>query len=54
MLGEFSRDPWHVRWLPCKNVLILADELDEHAFLFIRQMRPNDELLGGVAWGKIY
>ena len=34
VLNEFSQYTWHVRRLPCKDVPILTDELDERAFLF--------------------
>ena len=53
MLGEFSRDTWHVRWLPCKEIPILTDELDERAFLFVREVCPDGELLGGITGGEI-
>ena len=36
----------HVRRLPCKNVPILTDELDERAFLFRVQVGTDSELLG--------
>ena len=45
VLSEFPRDTWHVRRFPCKDVSILTDELDERAFLFVRQADPNGELL---------
>ena len=28
VLSEFPRYTWHVRWLPCKDVPVLTDELD--------------------------
>ena len=34
VLSEFPRYTWHVRRFPCKDVLVLTDELDERAFLF--------------------
>ena len=34
VLSEFPRYTWHVRRLPCKDVPVLTDELDERAFLF--------------------
>jgi len=45
VLSEFPRDTWHVRRFPCEDVSILMDELDERAFLFVRQTCPNSELL---------
>jgi hypothetical protein len=35
VLGQFSRDSLHVRRLPCEYILIVFQELDEHAFLFV-------------------
>ena len=46
VLSEFPRYTWHVRRLPCKNVPILTDELDERAFLFGIQVGTDSELLG--------
>src|SRR4051812_11133820 len=34
VLGEFPRYSGHVRWLPCEDISIFAQELDERAFLF--------------------
>ena len=34
VLSEFPRYTWHVRRLPCKDIPILTDELDERVFLF--------------------
>ena len=45
VLSEFSRYTWHVRRLPCKNVPILMDELDERAFLFCIQIGADAKLL---------
>ena len=49
VLSEFSRYTWHVRGLPCENVLILTDELDERTFLFRIQVGTDAELLGRIA-----
>ena len=46
VLSEFPRYTWHVRRLPCKDVPVLMDELDEHAFLFGIQVSTDAELLG--------
>ena len=46
VLSEFPRYTWHVRRLPCKNVPVLTDELDERAFLFGIQVDADAELLG--------
>ena len=31
MLGDFSRNVWHVRGFPCEDVSVGAEEVDEHA-----------------------
>ena len=53
VLSEFSRYTWDVRRLPCKDVPILTDELDERAFLFGIQIAADAELLRRVTWGKV-
>ena len=52
MLGKFPRYTFHVDRLPVKDVPILMEELDEHAFLFGIQVRPNGGDLGGIAYNK--
>ena len=32
--GDLPRDAWHIRGFPCKNVFVIAEEVDERAFLF--------------------
>ena len=49
VLSELPQYTWHVRRLPCKNVPILMDELDERAFLFRIQVGTDAELLGRIA-----
>ena len=44
VLSEFPRYTWHVRRLPCKDVLVLMDELDERAFLFWIQISADTKL----------
>ena len=46
MLSQLPGNTRHVRRLPCKNVPVLMDELDERAFLFRIQVGTDDELLG--------
>ena len=46
VLSEFPRYTWHVRRLPCKDVPVLTDELDERAFLFWIQIGADAELFG--------
>ena len=53
VLSEFPRYTWHVRRLPCKNVPVLTDELDECAFLFWVQICVDAELLGRIARNKV-
>ena len=44
MLGEFLRDTWHVLGGPCKDVLILTEEIDEPAFLFAIEVGSHDSV----------
>ena len=44
VLNELPWYTWHVRGLPCKNVPILTDELDERAFLFRIHISTDGEL----------
>ena len=53
VLSEFPRYTWHVKRLPCKNVPILTDELDERAFLFGIQVGTDSELLGRIAGHEV-
>ena len=53
VLSEFPRYTWHVRGLPCKNVPILTDELDERALLFGIQVGTDSELLGRIAGHEV-
>ena len=46
VINEFPWYTWHVRRLPCKDVPILTDELDERAFLFRIQVSADAKLLG--------
>ena len=34
MLSQSPGNTWHVSWLPCKDVPVLTEELDERFFLF--------------------
>ena len=44
VLSEFPRYTRHVKRLPCKDVPVLTDELDERAFLFRIQVGADVEL----------
>src|ERR1041385_4949344 len=48
VLGKFPRYTRHVMWGPCKDVMVLTEELDELAFLFAAEPDPNDDTLAGV------
>ena len=34
MLGDLPRNAWHIRGFPRKDVFVVAEEVDERAFLF--------------------
>ena len=34
MLGDLPRDARHIRGFSCKDVFVVAEEVDERAFLF--------------------
>ena len=38
VLSEFPGNTWHVGWFPCKYFPALTEELDEHAFLCVREV----------------
>src|SRR3954468_484672 len=48
VIGEFPRHTRHVLWIPCKDVPVLTEELDELAFLFAAESSPNDYALARV------
>ena len=64
MLGDFSRNVWHVRGFPRKDVSVGAEEVDERAFLFggkhganahhfaLGATRVYEDLLGALHWLK--
>ena len=49
MLDDLPRYPLHVRRLPCKDIMIGAQEIDELTFLFGRELGPNPHRLGRVS-----
>ena len=53
VLGKFSRDTWHVRRGPSKNIPILTEKLDEIAFLFIVEAGTDGGLLGWIVRRKL-
>jgi hypothetical protein len=52
VLGQLSRDSQHVCRLPCEHVLIVLQELDEHAFLFIVEAGADDCSLAFIKESK--
>ena len=48
VLGDLLRYAWHVRGLPCKDIAIGAQEVDELAFLFGQELGPDPNHLGWV------
>ena len=49
MLGDVPRYAQHVRWLPCEDITIEAQEVDELAFLFGRELGLDPHRLGWVS-----
>jgi hypothetical protein len=43
MLDDLPWNPQHVRGLPCKHVEVCSEEIDERAFLFRIERRPDTE-----------
>ena len=48
MLGDLPRYPRHVKGLPCEDIAIVTQEVDELAFLFGRELGPDLNHLGRV------
>ena len=50
MLGDLPRDAQHIRGFPRKDVFVVTEEVDEHAFLFGGERGTNAYLftLGGA------
>ena len=60
MLSDLPRDAWHIRGFPRKDVFVIAEEVDERAFLFggergtnmylfsLRAARVHEDLLGAL------
>ena len=49
MLSDLPRYARHVRRLPCEDIAIGTQEVDELAFLFGREMGPDPHRLGRVS-----
>ena len=48
MLGDLPKYARHVRRLPCEDVMVVVQEVDEVAFLFGRELGPDPNRLGWV------
>ena len=48
VLGDVPRYARHVRWLPCEDITIGVQEVDELAFLFGRELGPDPHRLARV------
>jgi hypothetical protein len=53
MLDQLPRHPWHVRWLPCEDVGVSPEEVDERVFLFGVETRPDGSSLAAVACPEV-
>jgi hypothetical protein len=53
VLGQFSRNSWHVRRLPCEYIPIILQEPDERAFLFVVEDGPDDGSLAFIRESQI-
>ena len=53
MLGQFSQDSQHIRRLPCEYVLVILQEPDEHAFLFVVEAGADDGGLAFISESKV-
>ena len=48
MLGDVLRYARHVGWLPCEDIAIGVQEIDELAFLFGWELGPDSHRFGWV------
>ena len=48
MLDNLLGYPRHVRRLPCEDIVVVAQEVDELAFLFGQELGPDSHHLGQV------
>jgi hypothetical protein len=53
VLGNLSRDPLHVGGFPCKHIDVRFEEVNERAFLFRIEHRPDTERTTIVGDGRI-
>ena len=45
VLGVLPRNTRHVLWIPCKDIPILTEEVDELALLFAVEAGAHDNIL---------
>jgi hypothetical protein len=48
VLGDFPWDPWHVHRLPGEDVIVILEEVNERALLFVGECCPDANVLGCV------
>jgi hypothetical protein len=53
MLDQLLGHPWHVRWLPHKDVSVSPEEVDERVFLFGVESRPDGSGLAAIAYPEV-
>jgi hypothetical protein len=53
MLDQLPGHPWHVCWLPCEDVAVSPEEVDEHVFLFGVESRLDGSSLAAVACPEV-
>jgi hypothetical protein len=53
MLDQIPGHPWHVRWFPNEDVLVIPEEADDRVFLFRVEARPDHGGLANVACPKV-
>ena len=49
VLDDLLRCAWHVRGLPCEDIMIGTQEVNELAFLFGQELGPDPNRLGWVS-----
>jgi hypothetical protein len=53
VLGQFSRNSRHICRLPCEYVLVILQEPDERAFLFIIKAETDDGSLALIKESRL-
>jgi hypothetical protein len=53
VLGQFSRHSRHIRKLPCEYDLVILQEPDERAFLFVVKAGADDDSLAFISEPKV-